>query len=245
MATRAEPQIISYRARDINTSWRFARYLFYSTTGHITLLVALFAISSMAKTPPIFVPGYKVNLVTPKELKPSSLLDPEPKKKTTKRTIKTKQKKKKKRKSSVKKIVPKKTKPKPKVKEEPKKTPEVVKHTPDTKTVVPTAGQKAVGEEFEFVWYLKMIERGITQNWVTHGIDLSGYKTLPTVQFTLMVDGSVEGIKMLRYSGSRELDESVITAVRKATPFPALPEGYPAHKRLVYFSFDYKQERYE
>ncbi|NBN65102.1 energy transducer TonB [Pannonibacter tanglangensis] len=45
-----------------------------------------------------------------------------------------------------------------------------------------------------------------------------------TVEFTVQRDGSVTGIRVVRSSGSPQLDEAAVAMVRRAAPMPAFPD---------------------
>lgn len=247
---KTEKQILSQRERDINTRGQFARWLAVSVGCHMGVVALIFAFSATAAKPHLLNPGYMVNIVTEAALQPSKILKPEkPRQKKAKPKIKKKQqlaKLKPPRKN--KRIVAKKTKPKsekqvrkPKDMPEEDPTPSVQVEPPQTQP----EEQRMAGEDFEYQWYVNIIKKRINDNWVTHGIDIAGYKRKPEVRFILLQNGGVEKVQIMQQSGSDELDQSGIEAIQKAAPFPALPEGYPDFARNVLFEFEYEQRKGE
>lgn len=55
--------------------------------------------------------------------------------------------------------------------------------------------------------------------------DRAGLGGTVTVSFTVSASGGVSGIRIVKGSGSPVLDEAAINAVRKAEPFPRIPEA--------------------
>jgi protein TonB len=55
--------------------------------------------------------------------------------------------------------------------------------------------------------------------------DRAGVKGTVTVSFTVSSSGGVSGVRIVQGSGSPVLDEAALNAVRKAAPFPEIPEG--------------------
>jgi TonB family protein len=50
--------------------------------------------------------------------------------------------------------------------------------------------------------------------------DLKGYKSNPTIKFVIEVDGSVSSVLLLKSSGSKALDETLLDAVKKSSYQP-------------------------
>ncbi len=250
-------QYLLRRERDINTTDQFMMSIAVSCVIHLALVLAAVLFTTWSYKQRIIVPGYKVNLVSAP--KAGSLLKPTvakkkravKKKKTAKKTkIKKATYKitKKKKSKAEKKIVPKKKKPKKLAKKTPQ--PKRVKTTPDKvilkkkKTdVKPGKTLVAEGTPFEYIWYLKIIERKVNENWVTHGIDISRKRQDPVVAFSIARGGAIQNVMMKESSGSRELDASAIEAVRKATPFPPLPDDFSKDNLTIFFKFDYEQSQ--
>jgi len=252
-------QVLARRERDLNSPKQFARSVGVSAVAHLALLLMLFLFSQWSFKPNAIVPSpYVVKIVTPDQLKPRSLLEQKKKKRKppapkVKKTSKHKKKKakpraKKKKISKAKKIVPitkEKPKKKPKKKAPPqKKEKPLPEKKPAPKEQPRQEPQKTMvtdGEYFPHIWYLKIVEKKVNENWVTHGIDITGKRADPVVSFRVARDGSVYGIKLERSSGSAALDQSAVEAVENASPFPPLPEDFKGDSLGVHFGFDYEQ----
>lgn len=55
--------------------------------------------------------------------------------------------------------------------------------------------------------------------------DRAGAERDVTVTFTVTASGALGGLSIARSSGSASLDQAALAAVRRAAPFPAIPEG--------------------
>jgi len=55
--------------------------------------------------------------------------------------------------------------------------------------------------------------------------DRAGAERDVTVAFTVTASGALGGLSIARSSGSASLDQAALAAVRRAAPFPAIPEG--------------------
>lgn len=243
------------RERDLNTGQQFLRSLGVSGIVHAVAILGIILSGVWGHKPTVIVPGYKVDLVTMDQVQPHSLL--ETKKKPApplkkKSVYKKKEKvaiapKKKKDYSGARKIVPKAK--KKDVKAEPKKKevapppPEPVKEkAPEpVEEAAPEGGIVTDGVAFPYIWYLKIVERKVRDNWVTRGVDISGKSRDPVVRFSIDRDGAVSDVRLEQSSGSDALDESAISAVMAAQPFPPLPEEYPVGNLGVHFGFSYEQ----
>jgi TonB family protein len=54
-----------------------------------------------------------------------------------------------------------------------------------------------------------------------------------TMSFALKLDGEVENLKIDHSSGSKEIDEKALTALKKAIPFPTIPnKNWPYQRRV-------------
>lgn len=243
-------QLVSQRDRDLNSQDQFLKALGVSAILHLCVILIIVLVATMSTQTKMVVPGYKVSLIMakPTTLQRKKVIKRETKRKVVKKAPKNvkvkkaKPKAKKKTSPKGKKIVPKK-----KVPEKPKKViaPERVEAeqvTAPQKEVKPT--KKAVvatGIPFPHLWYLKIVERKVDDHWATHGIDLRGMRGDPVVRFTITRDGSLSSVSMEKSSGSPDLDESAVQAVRESSPFPPLPEDFPSNTLDVHFGFSYAQ----
>ncbi len=60
-----------------------------------------------------------------------------------------------------------------------------------------------------------------------------------TVEFVIAKSGSVSRIKVLKSSGYKILDDAIVEALRLASPFAPLPDGFGKQKMLITGSFRY------
>ncbi|VAX21906.1 hypothetical protein MNBD_NITROSPINAE02-1124 [hydrothermal vent metagenome] len=243
-------QLVSQRDRDLNTRNHFLKALGISAIFHLGVILIIVLAGAMSSKPKILVPGYKVSLVM--SPKPSTLQKKRVPKKKKKRIVKkapknvkvkkAKPKAKKKTSPKGKKIVPKKKEP-----EKPKKViaPEKVEARKETAPKKPDKPKQravvAAGMPFPHLWYLKIVERRVDENWATHGIDIRGMRGDPVVRFSITRDGSLSSVLMEKSSGSPDLDASAVQAVRESSPFPPLPDDFPSNKLDVHFGFSYAQ----
>ncbi len=250
---RREKQVLRPRDRDQNSSGEFARSVALSIFLHVLCLAVIYLLGMRAVQPKMVVPGYKVDLVSMSK-KPSSLLTEKKsvkkkkslKKKTPKKKkVKSRPKKKRavKKKSHKKKIVAKKTKTKKTGKKKARPTKEIAPKAKPKKAKQsrPKSSSMTGGVEFPYMWYLKIIERKVNENWITHGLDVSGMKRDPTVSFMIERNGEISSLVMEKSSGSMALDRSALDAVMGSAPFPPLPSEYKNALLPVFFSFSYQQ----
>jgi len=245
-----EAQILSRRDRDLNSPQQFYRAMGVSLVAHAIAALLIVLTSLWTYRPKLIVPGYRVALVSPEQLKPHSLLEPEkpkpekPRMKTPaeKPTAKAEPAVKKKIISEAKKIVPKKEIEKaPPPKKEKIAPPAKEKPKREDTGAAPRKTVVTEGVPFPYLWFLKVLERKVQENWITHGIDVSGRRGDPVVRFKILRDGSVTGLTLEKSSGSVALDASALEAVTNAAPFPPLPDGYPNSFLGVHFGFNYEQ----
>ena len=86
----------------------------------------------------------------------------------------------------------------------------------------------------KFVAYVNQMRGRIKERWTwPHGRgDLE-----VTVGFGVRADGEVFGIELLKRSGDASFDESVVRAVRRATPLPPPPRSHAHEFEQVEFTF--------
>jgi len=111
-------------------------------------------------------------------------------------------------------------------------------------TVGPGAtGTARVEGDFQFTYYLAIIENKISGNWVPPQLKLkSGHSEKATVSFKIMRSGQVKDIGLEAPSGVAFFDQSALRAVYRSLPLPPLPPRYKEESLLVHFSFELKGE---
>jgi TonB family protein len=98
-------------------------------------------------------------------------------------------------------------------------------------------GGSVVG--FEFLSYRQRIFGLIKSNWANAA---RGEGLIAAVRFDLAPDGTVSGIALVRSSGDRTYDQSVLRAVQRSSPLPPPPERYRDDFREVVIDF-YSEEQ--
>ncbi len=58
-----------------------------------------------------------------------------------------------------------------------------------------------------------------------------------SISYSIARDGSVRSVKLLKGSGNREMDRSLMDAIRSAAPFPAFPDEIEARSVLIRANF--------
>ena len=84
--------------------------------------------------------------------------------------------------------------------------------------------------------YLKNLKKTIYSNW--HPIKSENTKHT-ILLFKIGKDGSLLSLSVLQSSGSKEVDDCAIEAVKKSAPFEKLPEKFDGNSIAVEFTFDY------
>ncbi len=74
-----------------------------------------------------------------------------------------------------------------------------------------------------FVLYTQQVKQRVKQSWIV-AEPKSGLTAV--VRFGILATGKVVGVELIEWSGDSVFDESVIRAVRKASPLPPPPEAY-------------------
>jgi len=92
--------------------------------------------------------------------------------------------------------------------------------------------------KFPYSYYTNAIVRKIGRYWQWSN-EFGRLKSV--VFFRIVKDGSVSEVKLKDSSGDSLFDEQAVRAVKLASPFPSLPEGYPDNDLGVYFEFSYKE----
>jgi TonB family protein len=87
--------------------------------------------------------------------------------------------------------------------------------------------------------YALLTRDAIQRSWKTP-LDLSvpgALKGRITINYTVTRSGALEGLELVRGSGNREMDESLIAAIRAAAPFPPFPDDVAARKLMIKAKF--------
>ncbi|HKA53317.1 MAG TPA: cell envelope integrity protein TolA [Candidatus Binatia bacterium] len=87
------------------------------------------------------------------------------------------------------------------------------------------AGQGGGGvvRGLEFIMYTEQVKRRVKESWI---VTEKKPGLTATVRFGVQPDGEVFAIELVKRSGDRAFDESVVRAVSKANPLPPPPQTY-------------------
>lgn len=85
--------------------------------------------------------------------------------------------------------------------------------------------------------YMEYLQRALRLNWVPPKYEQDA---IVVVEFNIKPDGTIFDEKVVKTSGSRELDNSALFAIRKANPLRKLPNDLLNEKEVkINFTFDY------
>lgn len=96
----------------------------------------------------------------------------------------------------------------------------------------------ATAPNVDFGPYMKRMQDKIKSYWVPPAMDLNAQIV---VKYRILKNGSLDSYGISASSGSQELDNAAIEALKKAAPFEPLPEGFNKESILVQFTFDYQK----
>lgn len=98
-------------------------------------------------------------------------------------------------------------------------------------------GVGGLARGMEFVAYYNRMHGQIKENWtLPRWLPRPGELEV-TVGFGVRVDGEVVGVELLRRSGDASFDESVVLAVRRASPLPPPPRSHAREFEQVELTF--------
>lgn len=111
-------------------------------------------------------------------------------------------------------------------------------------TIGPGAtGIARVEGDFEFTYYLVIIENKIGGNWVPPKLKLKPEEAARvTVSFRVHRSGQVRNIELEAPSGIAFFDQSALRAVYRSIPLPPLPPRFKEESLFVHFSFELRGE---
>ena len=102
-----------------------------------------------------------------------------------------------------------------------------------------TGGQISLDSaNFPYAYYTRTIVKNIGRNWQWS----TGYGQMKAIVFfRIQKSGTVSEVNIKETSGDSMFDQQAVRAVKLASPFPPLPDGYSDSDLGVYFEFTYKQ----
>ena len=92
----------------------------------------------------------------------------------------------------------------------------------------------------EFLIYYNRMLQLIKEQWTWVG---KKSDLVVIVRYSVQEDGEITGLKIVQRSGQASYDDSVVRAVRKASPLPPPPESYRKDYMDVEISFREKDLR--
>jgi TonB family protein len=99
----------------------------------------------------------------------------------------------------------------------------------------------------DFVPYLKHVLREIKQNWYNLIPEEAQVPLLKkgkvTIEFAILKDGKVAGMKLLRSSGDAALDRGAWGSITSSSPLPPLPSEFGGQYLGLRFSFAYNPDK--
>lgn len=113
------------------------------------------------------------------------------------------------------------------------------------------AGQAQGGLAFEgsgggfgsrFPWYVEAVQRRVSSNWLQSTVDPSvHWAPRMVVTFTILRDGTITNVQILRSSGNASVDNSAVRAILSSSPAQRLPSEYSGNSVNVEFWFEFRR----
>jgi protein TonB len=95
-----------------------------------------------------------------------------------------------------------------------------------------------------YVSYFNKIKQTIEQQWEYPEMALRyGLQGRLALEFTIAGSGQLEGLRLIRSSGSQLLDEEALRAIKAAAPFPPIPTWIKPVPLLISASMEYHDTR--
>jgi len=95
-----------------------------------------------------------------------------------------------------------------------------------------------------YVSYFNKVKQTIEQHWEYPEMALRyGLQGRLALEFTINGGGQLEGLRLIRSSGSQLLDEEALRAIKAAAPFPPIPSWIKPVPLLISASMEYHDTR--
>ncbi len=96
----------------------------------------------------------------------------------------------------------------------------------------------------KYVTYVGKIRQSIESEWQYPEIALRyGLQGKLALEFTILGDGHLEGLRLLRSSGSSLLDNEALRAIKAAAPFPPIPPWIRPNPLRITATMEYRDSR--
>jgi len=94
--------------------------------------------------------------------------------------------------------------------------------------------------EFKYISYFSKIKSKIELVWIYPQISvINGEQGTVHLKFTIVEDGNLEDVQLIKSSGYPALDEEAIRAVKAAAPYPPLPKSWGLKRLHIVGEFNY------
>jgi periplasmic protein TonB len=98
--------------------------------------------------------------------------------------------------------------------------------------------------EPRYITYFGSIQRSIDAHWQYPELALQyGLQGRVVIEFTILSNGRIESVRLVRSSGSMLLDEEALRAIRAAAPFPPIPQWIEPKPLLISAGMEYHDGR--
>ncbi len=96
----------------------------------------------------------------------------------------------------------------------------------------------------KYTTYVGRIRQSIESEWQYPEIALRyGLQGKLALEFTILGNGQLEGLRLLRSSGSSLLDDEALRAIKAAAPFPAIPPWIKPNPLRITATMEYRDSR--
>jgi protein TonB len=96
----------------------------------------------------------------------------------------------------------------------------------------------------KYITYVGKIRQSIESEWQYPEIALRyGLQGKLALEFTILGNGQLEGLRLLRSSGSSLLDDEALRAIKAAAPFPAIPLWIKPNPLRITATMEYRDSR--
>jgi len=100
-------------------------------------------------------------------------------------------------------------------------------------------------KEYRYIGYFTILRKSIELVWnYPAAAARKGLQGTVQLEFTIAKDGEVSQIKVLNSSGYYILDRAIVNALKLASPFAPLPEGFGKERIVITGSFNYVLQGY-
>lgn len=94
--------------------------------------------------------------------------------------------------------------------------------------------------DYRYIGYFTSMRKAIELVWTyPSAAARRGHQGIVGLQFTILKDGQINGLKVVSSSGYQSLDTSIVEAIRLASPFSPLPDGFGKNELTITGNFRY------